>query len=84
MVIFPVDANWVRAMDFVVLKGKYYILTQFVQNCFFNFSDVVDLQCKTQIYYVLGLICNLPLRILNHITHIFNPNESVLLNNATY
>ncbi len=84
MIAFPVEANEVRAMDIVVLKRKYYTPTPFVQMDFFNCSDVVDCTVTTQIYYMVGLICNLPLRILNHTIHIFNPNESVLLYHATY
>ncbi len=69
-VVFPVEANWVRAMDIVVLKRKYYIPTQFVQNGFFLFSNcsgVVDYTVTTQINYMLSLNCNLPVCILNHI-----------------
>ncbi len=82
--MFSSEAKRVGAIDFVVLQRKYYKPTPFVQNEFLNCSDVVDYTVTTLIYYLLGLICHLPLHILNHIIHIFNPNESVLLNHATY
>ncbi len=66
MVIFPVEANLIRAMDIVVLKWKYFIPTPFVQVGFFNWSGVVDYTVATQIYYMLSLNGNLPLCIFNH------------------